>query len=149
MITKGCGAALFNILLMTIGVFGPWAKSPFWTENGLDGSAPGIAVLVVALLAATTTFAYYRKPLRITGVIIVSLAIWAIYATVHAYNDVTSFINDHSIGDYTLVSIGWGLNLTLTTSVALLVVGLYMTYKGRNRNRDEIKYYFFNSKNKE
>ena len=109
--------------LAVVGAIGPWAKAFAITASGLDGTNDGWVVLVLALLAAALVLGGVFARRRWTALIVCFLAVAAgvgIVATgFYDRNNLTNNIASHNAQG--VVSVGWGLNLTIVAGFLILL----------------------------
>jgi hypothetical protein len=117
--------------LMVIGAFGPWVKGPFGsTVSGTDGSNDGWLVVGAAVLAALVFYAHGRYGTK--GILLFS-ALAGIGGVATAWYDREHVKDALKVGDTQIGQVGWGLNLALAASVAVVVVSLMLFVRRRER----------------
>lgn len=112
--------AAIACMLLIIGSFGPWAKAFALSVSGTDGSNDGWVTLVAAVLGLLAVWRRYASGLRGAGLGMTVAAGLGLATSIYDRNHI-QHVSSQSLN---LISVGWGLNLTLAASVVLGLCGL-------------------------
>jgi len=109
-----------SIALMLIGSFGPWAKAPFASVGGTDGSNDGWLVVLLAVASAGLLYLRVKRGSSWPALVAALAGIGATAITISDRGNVSG----SEFADAGLVQVGWGLNLAMIASISLVVVSL-------------------------
>jgi len=122
--------ALGSAVGMALGAFGPWARALGASVSGLDGNNDGWFVVAFAVVAALSVVLYESG----------SGSGWAGIAIVFGLSGAgvawydRSKVDELTSGEFDLVQVGWGLNLALVASVAVIIASVFLAAsKSSNR----------------
>jgi hypothetical protein len=125
--------------LIIIGSFGPWARALFVSVSGTDGD--GVATLLGGVAAVVGAFLYARTSARprpwwplalclvvaVVGIGITANVWWDLESSDGA-EESSSTTDDEFAFDfdtYAIVTVSWGLVLTLVASISLAVAAVF------------------------
>jgi hypothetical protein len=108
---------------MIVGSFGPWAKVLFASVSGTDGANDGWLVVIAALIGGACFILYSRRPGLLLPLVAAIAGGAGTVVTIYDRRNLTSADDGSEFTGF--VQVGWGMNLAMSASVALVGVGVF------------------------
>ncbi|MBA2642807.1 MAG: hypothetical protein H0U82_07775 [Actinobacteria bacterium] len=118
--------------LMIVGSFGPWARALFISVSGTDGD--GVVTLIGGIAAVIAAFLFARNPTRprpwwplalgvVVGIVGVGITanVWWDLESSDSSDETASEDEFFDFDTDALVTVSWGLIMTLAASISLVV----------------------------